>query len=138
MRGSAYRGGSGPNDLCPLDRSPMTASIHPAGEPLRRCSSCGGVWIPEDGLGKILRWAENTPLDPDAVQRSPLTLASEMGRQKTRSTLLCPSCGDELIAEERGSHSYVLVDVCPAGCGTWLDDQELEQLMTFVRHRYGR
>jgi len=58
-----------------------------------------------------------------------------MGRQKNRAALSCPLCGDEMIAEEHRRDSYIPVDVCPQGCGKWLDDGELRRLIAYTRRR---
>ena len=115
----------------------MSLDVHPSGETLRRCQACYGVWLAEDGLTKLLRWAEHSPPDGTA-ESEPLTqVAADMARQKYRAPLRCPICEGELIAEEWGGSSYVLVDICPDGCGTWLDDLELRRLIDFVRRRFG-
>ncbi len=137
MPGSPYRYSHGRGDVCPLDGSPMAIDTHPSGETVRRCKACHGVWLAEDGLTKILRWAEHARED-DIPGSEPLTaVATAMARQKHRTAVRCPICEGDLIAEERGSYSYVLVDVCPEGCGTWLDDMELRRLIDFVRTRFG-
>lgn len=37
----------------------------------------------------------------------------------------CPRCGKPLALEDRRG---VAIDVCPAGCGMWLDAGELEEI----------
>lgn len=72
----------------------------------------------------------------DAVSdgdESPLAKVYEMGRQKGRACLKCPECGEEMIAEEHRRDSYVLVDICPSGCGKWLDNDELRRLIAYAR-----
>ena len=91
----------------------------------------------EDGLTQVLRWAEHSEADTNEEPEAPTAVAADMARQKHRATVRCPICEGELIAEERGTYSYVLVDVCPEGCGTWLDDMELRRLVDFVRRRFG-
>jgi Zn-finger nucleic acid-binding protein len=132
MEDHPYRGAaSGPR--CPLDGTRLREETHASGEIVNRCSACHGSWLPDDALTKTLRWAQRKPADPGLVAEPRAALVTAMARQKHRDPLKCPSCGVELIAEERGSHSYVLVDVCPEGCGTWLDDEELRRLIDHAR-----
>lgn len=137
MTDDPYRGSGAHALSCPLDGSALVQGEHPSGEELHRCGACHGTWLPEDALRKILRWAERTPPDVRQQPEPRAVLAYEMGRQKHRDPVHCPRCGEETIAEERGMHSYVLVDICPSGCGTWLDDEELRRLVAHVRGRYG-
>ena len=46
--------------------------------------------------------------------------AEAAGRKAT-----CPRCGQDLVERDRRG---VMVDVCEAGCGMWLDAGELEVL----------
>ena len=123
---------------CPLDSTPLDTVEHASGQKMERCAACHGVWLEEDRLKTILRWAERTPADENVESEPRAVLAYEMGKQKHREPVVCPRCGGELISEERGSHSYVLVDVCPEGCGTWLDDEELRRLIAYMRGRFSK
>lgn len=122
---------SGPR--CPLDGTRLREQEHASGERVDFCAACHGSWLPEDALSKALRWAQRTPPERGVQAEPRSVLMTEMARQKHRDALKCPACGGELIAEERGSHSYVLVDVCPEGCGSWLDAEELRRLIEHAR-----
>jgi hypothetical protein len=58
--------------------------------------------------------------DRQAVER--LRAARAAG---TQPPVTCPRCGKLLEEQDRRG---VAIDVCPAGCGMWLDAGELEEI----------
>ena len=77
------------------------------------CEKCGGIWLDENELGKLLR-----------DRRLNNYLSKNIGT-KSRSKIICPRCGglmDTQYADE------IEVDTCLTCHGIWLDAGELEEL----------
>jgi DNA repair exonuclease SbcCD ATPase subunit len=51
--------------------------------------------------------------------------AKKAAAEATGHTASCPRCGQPLVERDRKG---VMIDVCDAGCGMWLDQGELEVL----------
>jgi len=124
-----YRESRSSGPRCPADGYPLELTSHGSGQQYRRCGACGGVWIDSEALNALLAWeiarAPRAAVEPSAS----VARAYEMARQKFRDDLKCPECGAEMVAEEHRRDSFILVDICPSGCGKWLDDDELRLLI---------
>lgn len=102
--------------------------------PIQHCPTCGGVWMTDNTLILITRRREQQ-IDPkvleDVVSRPGLYNAPDYDRNDNRD-LTCPRCQSELKLANYGYSSGILVDTCPAGCGLFLDDRELEMIQAWV------
>jgi Zn-finger nucleic acid-binding protein len=77
------------------------------------CRGCGGVWIDDDDLRRVL---EELSLDPRAPI-GPLELVA--------GPLRCPRCREAMAVERtRGPEPIAQVDVCPDH-GAWFDRGEM-------------
>ena len=88
-------------------------------EPIPRhdCRDCGGVWIDEAELRRVL---EELRIDPQAPI-GPLTLEA--------GPLRCPRCGKPMAVERtRGEEPTAQIDVCPDH-GAWFDRGELAHVL---------
>lgn len=134
--GHPYRnaGASGPE--CPCDAHQLQYVAHASGTSYFACPACHGIWIDSEDLRTLVAWSVASTNESADGDDTALARAYAMGRQKTRAALRCPACGDEMIAEEHRRDSYVLVDICPAGCGKWLDDDELRRLIAYTRRSH--
>lgn len=97
-----------------------------------RCSLCGGIWFDRDELKTVkderdgdLRW-----LDFD--------LWGDEGQLRSNGTYLdCPRDGGPLFRIKYGP-ADVMVDVCLACQGVWLDRDELEKILAALRDKVNR
>lgn len=94
---------------------PELPSVHGQG-----CAHCHGVWLEARDVERLgqtveVRWIEVRHLPPDAIQEAPLT---------------CPRCEPEQPLSKSGSarDRRVVLDVCSACHGVWLDGGELEAI----------
>ena len=81
----------------------------------------------KDRLGEKLKKKQKAEEDlyfAEQDKQAVATLRSERTAGQ-RPAVGCPRCGKPLDEEDR---SGVMIDVCPAGCGLWLDEGELETI----------
>lgn len=111
-----------PKPHCPRDGAAL-APLEVDGLALDSCPSCGGLWF---DLGELRR-AEDRE-DPDLHWLEFTLWRDEHSFQLTPTPLPCPRCDGRL-----GSALYhdtgVLVHMCPACEGTWLDHGDLELIV---------
>jgi len=77
------------------------------------CPKCGGIWLDEGELNKLLRDRKLSDY-----------LTKHIGT-KTKSKLVCPKCGGLMDIEKAED---VEIDVCLNCHGVWLDQGELGKL----------
>jgi len=116
---------------CPCDAGELEKRLYEGDVEVDRCPVCEGMWLDK---GELERIQESRAHDhtselsrmPDLVGRE-----YELARQKRQRPRNCPCCGEEMTAREYGYCSQVLIDVCPACGGLWLDKGETEALEIF-------
>lgn len=120
---------------CPRDDAALETSTYEARIEIDTCGTCGGVWLDAGELEKIQETVER---DYRAVHaRDDVAQSIEAARQSQRDAIACPKCGGATTARRYGMGSPILIDVCDAGCGTWLDKGELEALEKFFEDSRG-
>lgn len=116
---------------CPKDHTELATIVYEAAIQVERCPACGGLWLDRGKLEQI----EATPgRDYSAeIARLPnlVDRAYAMALAKSEPPLSCPNCGRTMERREHGYCSQILIDVCPACHGIWLDDKEIEALEVF-------
>ena len=113
---------------CPRCQSPMGPVIWEAGIEVERCSGCGGVWLDRARLEKIQATVERD-YTPQLKRIDDVARAYETARQRRGPDVACPRCGKEMVKNEYGMCSQIVIDLCPACAGIWLDRGELEALI---------
>jgi Zn-finger nucleic acid-binding protein len=91
------------------------------------CSRCGGEWVCQDGLQLVVE-AETPRVVPSA---GPSVQALHPADLAVRYRG-CPSCGERMNRRQFMAGSGVIIDEC-RGHGVWLDSQERERILEFVR-----
>lgn len=93
------------------------------------CTSCGGKWFDRDELKKAidskdnyLRWLDFNVFE-DVVGKYTAVEGSK----------ICPKCSAKLTTKEY-SESHVLIGVCPACGGVWLDKNEFQKIISYLEH----
>lgn len=90
------------------------------------CEKCKGVFLDKDELRKLkdkstkgswrtLRWMDD---ETEAIEASTIVLSDRR----------CPKCTEERLATTNFGGSGVLIDICPACGGTWLDQGEYRKI----------
>jgi Zn-finger nucleic acid-binding protein len=88
------------------------------------CRGCGGVWLDAGEMGELMQFLEAEP---------PVDLEHQGGEQIT-----CPGCAHPLTELEHPPGQGVLIDICSACQGIWLDRGELGKLRALGRSAEGR
>ena len=112
---------------CPRDAVEMNTSTY-EGLEIDTCPVCAGVWLDRGELEVI---EEVHPENPKVEAADPLERSLDMAKQEAMPPITCPFCPEEMVREERGLASGILIDVCPKGHGIWLDKGELQALERF-------
>lgn len=95
------------------------------------CPVCQGAWLEQGELDTILKTRERTVAPSESPESDAVAAAYEMAKDKEAPAIQCPSCSTPLSREEFGFASRILVDVCPKGCGRWMDRGEIATLEQF-------
>lgn len=114
--------------LCPHDFSPLQAADH-EGTVIDTCPVCHGAWLEKGELDLILK--TRSPGVPTATPSDLVAQAFDLAEQASMPPIACPSCGTTLDRREFGFASQVRTDVCPSGCGRWLERGEIAELERF-------
>jgi Zn-finger nucleic acid-binding protein len=104
----------------------MTAS-HDDTVRFAHCSRCGGEWVCQDGLQAAVS-AQTPPVVPSGGPSVRTLRASDL----TVRYRGCPVCGEPMNRRQFMVGSGVILDEC-RGHGVWLDSEEREQILQFVR-----
>lgn len=116
---------------CPHDGAPLSKQIYEAGIEIDQCAVCGGLWLNNDELERIQEECERD-YSPEIHELPNLVdQAYAMALAKSKPTVNCPGCGDEMERCEHGGCSQIMIDNCPKCGGVWLDDGELKALEVF-------
>lgn len=110
---------------CPVCRT-QTHLTKYEGVPIHNCGSCGGYWVTDFKLERILGSREMVM--PEPVKQRMMDLAEQhdsMGR------LLCMNCGVEMKKERFKHWDDIQLDRCPRCDGVWLDCGELEKCQIY-------
>lgn len=97
---------------------PLTRSIA-AGLELDQCLGCGGLWLDESELPRLLE--AGRPAVKDL-----LTSRDRSGANDRRGS--CPHCGSGLLRVTSAQKRRVTVDKCADCGGVWLDGGEFAEL----------
>lgn len=100
---------------------------------INECPQCNGLWVPEDRFDQLVNTAIDSRKKADAQ-----TLAAYEARKKGGNPALqrvkyrkCPVCDGFMQRRNFRKSSGVIIDRCGEH-GTWLDADELEQIVGFV------
>ena len=122
---------------CPRDHKEMNTRKHEAGFMVDECPQCDGMWLDKGELEAV---KARTEQDFQASElRIPDSMDFSFSRrmQETFGTISCPRCGATMDTREYEGWSDIVIDVCPKGCGLWLDHNELRALVNvFEKNEY--
>jgi len=107
--------------MCPVCQQPMIA-FELEGVEIDRCVGCHGTWLDQGELQLIARLAG---VAPGSLTQALIEAKGPRGGRRR-----CPRCIRRLDVVDVGQSSPLAVDRCPGGCGLWLDDGEMQQLIT--------
>ena len=100
------------------------------GVEIDQCKKCGGTWLDEGEIAKIVDIEEET-FTPKQIQET-LTHAFEgVSQEEQDSKVSCPKCESNMFPVNYSYSSGIIVDRCPNQHGIWLDRSELEKLQIY-------
>ena len=116
---------------CPKDESVLKAQVYEADITVDVCPTCQGMWLDQGELEKIQDVRENDYSKELKCIPNTIANAYEMARQKSLPEKSCAKCNRQMASREYGYCSQIIIDVCPACNGIWLDKDEIEVLEVF-------
>lgn len=122
---------------CPRDGATLRTETYESSFEVDRCPDCAGVWLDKGELDAIMRKVENDWSRDLSLPEDLVTGAFSAARSH-HEPISCPKCGAGLENKEYAYTSQVYVDICPAGCGLWLDAGELVALEKFYERHHDR
>jgi Zn-finger nucleic acid-binding protein len=104
-------------------------SVKLAGLELDGCPACRGLWFDAEELDASLR--------KDGAALGGLGsyfVKVETARSLDIPPAFCPRCRAALEPHHYDIELPLIIDVCPAGCGIWLDAGELARIKEYWEH----
>jgi Zn-finger nucleic acid-binding protein len=120
---------------CPRCHSALQSKTYEAGVVVDECPDCRGFWLDRGELERIEETVEKNHSARLSRPENGVQAAFERARQQGRPDLNCPRCGRRMDKQECHHASGIIVDLCPACAGIWLDRGELESLEIFAERR---
>lgn len=108
---------------CPRCLGDKIAPFNHEGVEFDFCSDCHGIWTDKGELSNYVETKSDLP--------EKLNLQSE----GVSTEMLCPKCPETKLREVpylKGQD--VLIDICPACSGLWLDSKELGSVQKLAQH----
>jgi Zn-finger nucleic acid-binding protein len=117
---------------CPVCDASMPVQ-NVAGIPVNECTSCGGLWVPDEHFERLVARAieARKQRDPAAAYTAPPRVKGANPVLQRVEYRRCPVCSAQMLRRNFRKSSGVILDVC-AEHGTWLDADELEQIVGFI------
>jgi Zn-finger nucleic acid-binding protein len=97
---------------------------------LIECSLCAGMWLEQGCFDNLCQRADQQSLALRALAKTPPPV-QRIEENQVRY-LPCIRCQDLMVRRNFGGASGVIIDVCRSH-GVWLDHNELEKILEFVR-----
>ena len=124
--GAAAEKSSGPL-FCPECRTALSERSK-EGVRLGCCGKCGGIWAATESFRRLVEVKESQTAFLALPGHKPKPADPSKRPIRYRP---CPSCGEFMNRANFAAGSGVVVDVCKHG--TWLDPEELAQIVAFIR-----
>ncbi len=123
---------------CPRDGAQMETSRHEAGFEIDTCPTCKGVWLDKGELDALKSKVEKSFKPGEMKVPEDYDFGFSRRMQASQTTIACPRCNADMDVKEYHNWSDIMIDVCPAGCGLWLDNNELTAITVFFQQNLER
>jgi len=108
--------------LCPRCDQPLGDRVE-LGLLLNACSACGGLWLDDGELRKLVR---QPPAELRRIERELGVIGSKAVTDLDREhRLLCPACHVPIRGRQYAGDTGVFINACDCCRGTWVDAAEL-------------
>lgn len=98
------------------------------------CTKCEGIWVRPETFETICNTAQNRPEISLTEKLVPVSAASPERRVAYIPCLICGELMLRKMFRYKEQPSYTIIDYCREH-GVWLDRDELEQIVAFIRQR---
>jgi Zn-finger nucleic acid-binding protein len=105
---------------CPVCRQPMIVLELDQVE-IDYCTTCGGIWLDAGELELLLG---------DSVEKDGFLASFEADAAGGEKHRRCPICSKKMEKVVCGAEKRVRIDRCRRNDGIWLDEGELEEIVT--------
>jgi Zn-finger nucleic acid-binding protein len=124
--------GAGPPPDCPDCARPLEPRVA-GGAVIHECGSCAGIWASLDVFEDLVRRAMDLRRAAEAQGLPPAAPRAAGGNPMGDQVRYrrCPVCSELMARRNFRRVSGVIVDECREH-GTWLDENELEQIAGFI------
>jgi Zn-finger nucleic acid-binding protein len=126
-----------PELKCPRDGATLRTKRYEANIEVDECTVCRGTWLDKGELEAIQTRVERDYSAQLGKPTDSVSEAIEGRKQEQRGAVPCPKCGTTMDMRPYGMGSQIVIDVCPADCGVWLDEGELAALEQFFERSQG-
>lgn len=100
--------------------------------PLVECGACLGVWLSVPTFESAVDKATTDPAPKPSLAAVPYRARAPKNGEPERRLLPCLICRDLMVPRHFGGRSGVVIDLC-GNHGVWLDHEELERIVDWVR-----
>lgn len=107
-------------------------TIQYEGIEIETCEACGGEWLDDDELGKIVPIREMKFSEEERRAIVESTTITGVRLKDVDRDLICPKCGAATDAVNYGGDSGIILDRCTGCRGFWLDESELEKIQMLI------
>ena len=118
---------------CPNGCGRLQATQY-AGALVDVCLNCIGVWVTETELRQVA--AQPTQSWPQPAIDAVVARIGKpgIGSHQHVSGVQCPSCSDELCAQNYNELSGIVIQACPRGHGAWLEGGQMGQIQIYTEY----
>jgi Zn-finger nucleic acid-binding protein len=103
------------------------------GTSITECAQCAGMWLDSAAFERLCERKEVESVAPGTFGPPPMLVSdSTRAGAPSQGYIPCLSCAQLMTRKNFASTSGVIMDVCRAH-GVWLDAQELERILAFIR-----
>ncbi len=116
---------------CPNCRGQLSTITY-EGIAVETCPACGGEWLDNGELGKIvaIREAKFSEQERRAIVES--TTVTGVKLETVDRNLACPRCSGSTDPINYGGDTGIIIDRCTSCNGLWVDATELEKIQMLV------
>jgi Zn-finger nucleic acid-binding protein len=114
---------------CPKCKAAFKTIIY-EGVEIDQCQKCGGTWLDDGEIAKIVDIEEET-FSPELIRETLTHVFEGIPQQEQDAAVSCPKCQADMFPVNYAYSSGIIVDRCPRQHGIWLDGSELDKLQVY-------
>lgn len=119
---------------CPQCDEPLFLEKY-EGQEIDRCKMCRGVWLDGGELQKIIETKDEQFDSRFVVKMKVLAQWRSSNENAKTSDRSCVRCGKKMVCFNYAGIAGLVLERCDAGCGLWLDQNELEKVQVYEENK---